>query len=97
MKWTGSEEEKRLVVKDFDLAANWAKENDRPIYLGEFGAFEKADMDSRTRWTKCVADAAVEHGFSFAYWQFTSNFTIYDTEKKTWIKPILDAVIPPKP
>jgi endoglucanase len=95
MKWTGSEDEKRLVVKDLDLAANWAKENDRPIYLGEFGVYEKADMDSRARWTKCVAEAAVERGFSFAYWQFTSNFVIYDTEKKTWIKPILDSVIPP--
>jgi endoglucanase len=95
-KWTGTEEEKRRVARDFDLVANWAKQNNRPIYLGEFGTYMKADMDSRACWTKCVAEAAVERGFSFTYWQFTSNFAVYDTEKKTWIKPLLDALIPPK-
>ena len=95
-KWTGSDTEKRRVTKDFDLVANWAKEKNRPIYLGEFGTIEKADMDSRALWTKCVADTAVEHGFSFTYWQFAFNLAVYDAEKKTWIKPLLDALIPPK-
>jgi endoglucanase len=95
MKWTGSEDEKRLVVKDFDLAANWANQNNRPIHLGEFGAFEKADMDSRARWTKCVADTAVEHGFSFSYWEFCSGFGLYDRRTKSWHKELLDTVIPP--
>jgi endoglucanase len=96
MKWTGSEAEKQRIVKDFDLVAKWAKENNRPIYLGEFGTYEKADMDSRVRWTKCVADTAVEHGFSFTCWQFAYNLAIYDMKDKTWIKPLLDAIIPPK-
>ena len=96
MKWTGNEQEKRTIAKDFDLAVNWGKENDRPIWLGEFGTFYKADMDSRALWTKCVADMAAEHGFSSSYWQFASNFAAYDTEKKAWIKPLLDAIIPPK-
>jgi endoglucanase len=95
-KWMGTEAEKQTIVKDFDTAAKWSKKHNRPIYIGEFGSFEKADMDSRVRWTKFVADAAVEHGFSFAYWQFTYNFFLYDRDKKVWIKPILDAVIPPK-
>jgi len=96
-KWTGSDAEKQTVIKDFDIVSEWAKQNNRPINIGEFGTYERADMDSRACWTKFVADAAVQRGFSFAYWQFTSNFALYDTEKKTWVKPILDAVIPPKP
>ncbi len=97
MKWVGSEGQKRLIAKDFDLAAEWAKENNRPIYLGEFGAYKKADMDSRVLWTKCVAETAAERGFSLSYWDFCANFALYDTETKTWHKGLLDAVIPPKP
>jgi endoglucanase len=96
MKWTGSEDEKRLITKDFDLAAKWGKENGRPIYLGEFGVFHKADMESRVRWTKCVTDTAVERGFSLSYWEFCSGFAMYDLQTKSWNKGLLDAVIPPK-
>jgi endoglucanase len=97
MKWTGSETEKRLIAKDFNIVANWAKQNNRPIFLGEFGTIYKADPNSRFQWTKCVADTAAECGFSMSYWEFCHiNFGLYDTETKSWHKELLDAVIPPK-
>jgi len=95
-KWTGSDEEKQAIRKDFDNAAEWGKKNNRPIYIGEFGAYEKADMDSRIRWTKFVADEAVKRNFSFTYWEFCYIFGLYDPETKTWRKGLLEAVIPPK-
>jgi endoglucanase len=95
MKWTASEDEKRLIAKDFDLAAKWGKENGRPIYLGEFGAFNKADMESRICWTKCVVDTAAQRGFSLSYWEFCSGFGLYNQQTKSWNKGLLDAVIPP--
>ena len=39
------------VMEQFDRAAAWAKKHDRPVFLGEFGAYDKADMDSRARYT----------------------------------------------
>ena len=96
-EWTGSENEKKRIAKDFDIAAEWGKENNRPIYLNEFGAYEKADIDSRARWIKCVVETAVERDFSLAYWEFCSVFGLYDQQTKSWRKPLLDAVIPPKP
>jgi endoglucanase len=96
MKWTGSQAEKLLVAKDFNIAVNWSKENSRPIYLGEFGAFNKANMEYRVLWTKCVADTAAEDGFSLSYWEFCSGFGMYDAENNSWRKGLLDAVIPPK-
>jgi endoglucanase len=95
-KWTGSDAEKLVIKKDFNAVAGWARARNRPVYLGEFGSYEKADMDSRVRWTKCIADEAVAHGFSFTYWQFTYNMAIYDRGSKTWVKPLLEALIPPK-
>jgi endoglucanase len=97
-KWTGSDANQQAVVKAFDIAAAWAKENDRPINLGEFGSYEKADMESRAKWTKFVADTAIERGMSFHYWEFCANeFGLYDRQTKSFRKPLLDAVIPPKP
>ena len=53
-------------------------------------------IEFRDARTKCIADEAVAHGFSFTYWQFTYNMAIYDRGSKTWVKPLLEALIPPK-
>lgn len=96
-KWTGTDSEKQMITKDFDDAEAWAKKNNRPIFIGEFGANSKADMDSRARWTKFVADTAIEHGFSFTYWDFCAEyFGIYDLSTNSFRKPLLEALIPPK-
>jgi endoglucanase len=94
-KWTGSENEKQRIAKDFDIASDWAKQNHRPIYLNEFGTIEKADMASRARWTQSVAEAATRRGFSFSYWEFCSVFGLYDPQAKSWHKELLEALIPP--
>ncbi len=77
-KWTGSAEEQAAVRKQFNKAAAWAKERDLPVFLGEFGAFEAADMESRARWTRFVTREAEKLGFSWAYWEFCSGFGAYD-------------------
>jgi endoglucanase len=42
-------------------------------------------MDSRARWTKFLADAAIERGFSFHYWEFCANeFGLYAQKTKTF-------------
>ena len=93
IQWTGTEAEKADVVNKLKVAADWAKANDRPIFLGEFGAYDKADMDSRARYTAFVARTAEKFGFSWAYWQFDSDFIVYDINKESWVKPILNALM----
>jgi endoglucanase len=95
-RWSGSEPEQRAIRDDFGVAAAWAKTNNRPICISEFGANSKADMESRARWTKSVANAAIERGFSFTYWDFCAEFFgLYDPQSKSWRKELLAAVIPP--
>ena len=95
-KWTGSDAEKKEITDAFDVAAAWGKENNRPINLGEFGSYRKADMESRARWTKFIADTAAERGMSLLYWDFCAEFALYDRQTKSWNKGLLDAVIPQK-
>ena len=93
IKWTGTKEEKADVETKLKVAADWSKTNDRPIFLGEFGAYDKGDMESRARYTACVARTAEKFGFSWAYWQFDSDFIAYNIEKESWVMPILNALM----
>jgi len=92
-KWTGTPEEKKLMTDIFDDGAAWGKKHNRLINLGEFGAYRKADMDSRLLWTRFICDTAIERGWSIHYWEFCAEFGLYDRDTKTWRKPLLDAVL----
>ena len=87
-------EERARIDADFDQVAAWSRAHDRPILLGEFGAREGGDMDSRVAWTSAVARSAERHGFAWAYWQFDGDFIVYDMKKDDWVRPILKALIP---
>lgn len=93
-QWQATGDEKSAINNDFDKAVRWSKQNNRPIYLGEFGAYSKADMDSRARWTEYIARQAEADGFSWAYWEFCSGFGIYDPQAKTFRDPLVKALIP---
>jgi endoglucanase len=92
--WTGTDQERRRIDLDFAKAQQWASAHDRPVLLGEFGAYDKAPMDSRARYTAAVARAAEGLGWSWAYWQFDSDFVVYDVAKDAWVEPIRKALLP---
>ncbi len=93
--WQGTPEERAAIAADFAKAQDWAKAHHRPIFLGEFGAYDKGEMPSRVRWTDAVARAAEKNGWSWAYWQFDSDFIVYDIAKEQWVETIHNALIPP--
>ena len=90
--WTGTSEEKEAVDKKLKVAFDWGKANNRSIFLGEFGSYDKGDMESRSQYTSYVARTAEKLGFSWAYWQFDSDFIVYDINNEKWVLPILNAL-----
>lgn len=93
--WQGTAEEIAALNRVLDQAAAWSKANQRPLLLGEFGAYDRAPMASRVSWTAAVARAAEARNWSWAYWQFDSDFVLYDVKREEWVQPILQALIPP--
>jgi len=93
VSWGSPQEIERLEA-DFDRVQAWSEKHRRPILLGEFGAYDKAPMESRVRYTGRVARAAEARGWAWAYWQFDSDFIVYDIDKGRWVEPILGALIP---
>lgn len=92
--WSGSEAELERLRRDFNGVQAWAREHHYPIYLGEFGAYEKAGLPARARYTQAVAREAERLGWSWGYWQFDSDFIVYDLDREAWVEPILQALIP---
>lgn len=89
----GSHADRAALEADFDRIKAWGLAHHRPIFLGEFGAFEKGPLPDRYVWTEAVARAAEAHGFSWAHWEFKGGFAVYGYDEH-WIEPALRALIP---
>ena len=92
----GTEAERAQLAADFDKVAAWAKANNRQVLLGEFGAYDRSGTPTELRaaYTEAVAREAERHGFSWAYWQFDSDFILWNMAEKGWVEPIHKALIP---
>lgn len=93
-RWGGGEAEVRAVREALEQAAAWARAAHVPLYLGEFGAYSKADEASRARWTACVRSEAERLDMAWAYWEFCSGFGAYDSGKGCWRPALLQALVP---
>lgn len=93
VKW-GTDEEKQKIANDFAGVQTWSKANNRPILLGEFGAYDKGEMGERAKYTAFVARTAESMGWAWTYWQFDADFVVWDMEKNNWVEPIRKALVP---
>lgn len=94
--WNGTPEEREAITRAFDQAQAWSQKERRPLYLGEFGVYDKAEMSSRVRYLSYVTREAEKRRWGWAYWQFDSDFILYDIPGKKWIEPVRDALVPPQ-
>ena len=94
ISWPGAVGGEPEIIKDFEIAQKWSKTHKRPLHLGEFGTYNKGDMESRVRWTNFVVREAEKHNWSWSYWELYQGFGIYNRESKTWKDGLLKALIP---
>ncbi len=92
--WSGMDSERDAVTNEFSQIQQWGLSHNRPVNIGEFGAYSKADMASRVLWTSFVSREAEKRDFSWHYWEFCSGFGIYDPVNKQWRTDLLKALIP---
>lgn len=96
--WHGNEALRRDIDTAFETARRYATMHRLPLLLGEFGAYSKADMLSRVRWTSYVRKCAEAHGFGWAYWEFRAGFGVYDASAARWQDGLAAALLnaPPR-
>ncbi len=90
-------DEKQLarLTAPLDVAAAWGKAHHVPVFLGEFGSINLADMESRAAFTLAMRRAAEQRGMAWAYWEYNAGFGVYDPKSDQWVWPIRDALLGP--
>nr|AGU11488.1 Cellulase [uncultured organism] len=90
-----TQDDEARIRADFATVAAWSKAQNRPVLLGEFGAYDKSGtpIADRVRYTETVRRAAESHGFAWAYWQFDGDFVLYDIGHDQWVEPIRAALV----
>ena len=78
---------------NFDIATDWQAVHNLPLLMGEFGAYSKADMDSRQAWTRAMVEEAEARGIGWCYWEYAAGFGIYDRNLKEF-NALYSALIP---
>jgi aryl-phospho-beta-D-glucosidase BglC (GH1 family) len=92
-KWNDTDAERQAVVADFSYAIQKSQQLHIPVHIGEFGAYSKADLASRVRWTTFLARWFEQQNFSWAYWEFDAGFGIYDPVTKQILTSLADALL----
>lgn len=91
--WTGTDEQLAYLEEQFQIVADWADERNVPVFLGEFGVNQNVPDEYRAYWIDAVINEAENQGFSWAYWEISSSFGIYDSSRQIWNTDILDAMM----
>ena len=92
-RWQDTGSERQDIENDFRVAQWISASRSIPIHVGEFGSYEKADMESRVRWTRFLARWFEAQGWSWAYWEFSAGFGIYDPARETLREPFVNALL----
>ncbi len=92
-KWNDSETERDVMRQEFAPLEAISKQKNIPVHIGEFGAYSTADIESREKWTTFLSRYFEELGWSWAYWEFSAGFGIYNPQNKTFNTELVDALL----
>ncbi|SMD42944.1 Por secretion system C-terminal sorting domain-containing protein [Aquiflexum balticum DSM 16537] len=92
-EWLDLQFEREAIEQEIAPLISFSSERNIPINMGEFGAYSRADMESRVRWTTFVARYLESIGFSWAYWEWSAGFGIFNPQNNQYIQPLVDALL----
>ncbi len=83
------------VFMYFDHAARWVKDTGKRAYLGEFGAIDGADEQSRYNYVWLVRTEAERRGMGWAYWDDGGRFKAMNPHDGSWNETLRRALLEP--
>jgi endoglucanase len=92
-KWYNLNAEREAIANEFEALERFSEKYQLPMHIGEFGAYEKADFPSRVAWTNFVSRYVDSLGFSWAYWEWSAGFGIFDPETNAFKQELVDALL----
>lgn len=82
------------ITSELKLAADWGKYWNRPIHLGEFGAYIKASPKDRAAYYRFVSSEAIRLGMGWCIWDWKAGFAYWDRTRKDAHTGLRDALFP---
>ncbi len=91
--WNDTEPERYEIINQIKPIIKFSNDNNIPIHIGEFGAYSAADDVSREKWTTFMGRYIESLGWSWAYWEFSGGFGIYDRGTTQYRQFLVDALV----
>nr|HPN70270.1 carbohydrate binding domain-containing protein [Saprospiraceae bacterium] len=91
--WNDLDAERAAVRQEFAAIKLFEQTYNIPIHIGEFGSYSKADQASRLRWSTYMARYIESLGYSWAYWEWSAGFGVYDPVTGVFKQELLDALV----
>ena len=81
------------LTAPLDIAKAWSAATRYPVYVGEFGAYSKADEASRIDFNRKMRQAMEARGMTWGYWEFAAGFGVYDPVALSFRQSLLDSLL----
>ena len=81
------------MTAPLDVAKAWSVTTHYPVFVGEFGAYGKADDASRIAFNRTMRSAMEARGMSWTYWEFAAGFGVYDPVGLGFRMGLLDSLL----
>ena len=81
------------MTAPLDAAKAWSAATRYPVYVGEFGAYGKADEASRITFNRTMRDAMEARGMTWAYWELAAGFGVYDPTTLAFRQSLLESLL----
>ena len=92
-KWNDTETERQVMQNEFAPLKTFEETQYVPVHIGEFGSYSKADETSRKKWTTYLSRYIELQGWSWAYWEFSAGFGIYNPDNGTYNQNLVNALL----
>ena len=81
------------MIAPLDAARAWSATAHYPVYVGEFGAYSKADEASRVDFNRKMRDEIESRGMTWSYWEFAAGFGVYDPRTRSFRDALVTSLL----
>lgn len=81
------------MTAPLDVATAWSAAKRYPVFVGEFGAYSRADDASRIDFNRRMRGLMEARGMSWTYWEFAAGFGIYDPVRLSFRQGLFDSLL----
>ena len=91
-RW-GTKEDRAEMRQQLDRALKVQRTRGMPVFVGEFGVFEKVPQRERAAWIKAMRKGLEARGMGWCHWDYATTLKAYDLRREEWLPQIRKALV----